>query len=378
MRVLHLGTKLDRNYAYFANATGTATKTISGGEKRIYSELSYFGRVSYDYDQRYFIQASLRADAADLSILPLNTRWGYFPAVSGGWTISRENWFRNNVKPVSHLKLRASWGQNGSIAGLGDYMYGSVITSTIKYPIEGNGSYEIGSLPSSTGNYNLKWETSEQLNIGLDLRMFKDRFSFTMDWYKKKTKDLIMTGVKSSLSVGNTISPLNAGNVENSGFEFDLAWKDQIGDFSYGISANLATLKNRVTYIYPTLSRVAGNSGGSGITCYFEKDYPIWYMRGYNYEGVNPQDGSPIFTDLNGDGSINDDDKTDKASRFEKAAKQLEMELHRTRPYSPWQNGKVERSHREDGKILYGRKVFTSEKELMQQVDSDLWEMLRV
>ena len=302
--------KLDRNYAYFANATGTATKTISGGEKRIYSELSYFGRVSYDYDQRYFIQASLRADAADLSILPLNTRWGYFPAVSGGWTISRENWFRNNVKPVSHLKLRASWGQNGSIAGLGDYMYGSVITSTIKYPIEGNGSYEIGSLPSSTGNYNLKWETSEQLNVGLDLRMFKDRFSFTMDWYKKKTKDLIMTGVKSSLSVGNTISPLNAGNVENSGFEFDLAWKDQIGDFSYGISANLATLKNRVTYIYPTLSRVAGNSGGSGITCYFEKDYPIWYMRGYNYEGVNPQDGSPIFTDINGDGAINDDDKT--------------------------------------------------------------------
>ena len=117
------------------------------------------------------------------------------------------------------MKLRASWGQNGSIAGLGDYMYGSVINSTIKYPIEGNGSYEIGSLPSSTGNYNLKWETSEQLNVGLDLRMFKDRFSFTMDWYKKKTKDLIMTGVKSSLSVGNTISPLNAGNVENSGFE---------------------------------------------------------------------------------------------------------------------------------------------------------------
>ena len=303
--------KLDRNYAYFSNQTGTATKTISGGERRDYAELSYFGRIGYDYDQKYFIQASLRADAADLSILPLNTRWGYFPAVSGGWTISREGWFRDNVKPVSHLKVRASWGQNGSIAGLNNYMYASVITSNIKYPIEATGgSYAVGSIPSSTGNYNLKWETSEQLNVGLDLRMFKDRFSFTMDWYKKTTKDLIMSGVKSSLVVGNTISPLNAGNVENSGFEFDLGWKDTIGDFTYGISGNLATLNNKVTYIYPTLSRVAGSGGGSGVTCYFEKDYPIWYMRGYQYEGVNPEDGTPIFADLNGDDNINDDDKT--------------------------------------------------------------------
>ena len=302
--------KLDRNYAYFANATGTATKTISGGEKRNYAELSYFGRVGYDFDQKYFIQASLRADAADLSILPLSTRWGFFPAVSGGWTMSREDWFKNNVPAVSFLKLRASWGQNGSIAGLSNYMYGSVITSTIKYPIANDGSYAVGSLPSSTGNYNLKWETSEQINVGLDLRMLKDRLSFSMDWYKKSTKDLIMTGVKSSLSVGNTISPLNAGNVENSGFEFDINWKDQIGDFGYSISANLATLKNRVTYIYPTLSRVAGNSGGSGITCFFEKDYPIWYMRGYKYEGVNPEDGSPVFADLDDNGSINDNDKT--------------------------------------------------------------------
>jgi len=303
--------KLDRNYAYFSNQTGTATKTISGGERREYAELSYFGRIGYDYDQKYFIQASLRADAADLSILPLNTRWGYFPAVSGGWTISREGWFRDNVKPVSHLKIRASWGQNGSVAGLGDYMYASVIKSNIKYPIAATGgSYAVGSVPSSTGNYNLKWETSEQLNVGLDLRMFKDRFSFTMDWYKKTTKDLIMSGVKSSLVVGNTISPLNAGNVENSGFEFDLSWKDTIGDFTYGISGNLATLNNKVTYIYPTLSRVAGSGGGSGVTCYFEKDYPIWYMRGYQYEGVNPEDGAPIFADLNDDGNINDDDKT--------------------------------------------------------------------
>ena len=304
-------TKLDRNYAYFANATGTATKQITGGEKRIYAELAYFGRLSYNYDNRYFIQGSFRADAADLSKLPLNRRWGYFPSVSAGWAVSHENFFKNmNLSWISNLKLRASWGRNGSISGLGNYMYASTITSDVMYPFT-ESTYQVGSRPSSTGNYNLQWETSEQLDFGLDLRMLNDRLAFSMDWYKKETKDLIMTSVNSSAVVGNTISPLNAGNVVNKGFEFDLSWKDRIGDdFSYGISANLSTLKNEVTYIYPTLSRVAGTSGGSGVTCYFEKGYPIWYMRGYEYLGVDPADGSPIFNDISGDGLINDADKT--------------------------------------------------------------------
>lgn len=303
-------TKLDKNYAYFDNATGTAIKDITGGEKRVFTDLSYFGRIGYDYAGKYYLQASLRADAADLSILPLNTRWGFFPAVSAGWTISREDFFRNlGAEAISFLKFRASWGQNGSIAGLSNYMYASNIVSNLMYPFA-EGSYQIGSAPSATGNNNLKWETSEQLDFGLDLRMFEDRLAFTMDWYKKETKDLIMSNVTSSLVVGNTISPLNAGNVLNTGFEFDLSWKDKIGDFSYGVSANLSTLHNEVTYIYPTLSRVAGTSGGSGVGCYFEKGYPIWYMRGYNYLGVNPDDGSPVFEDITGDGVISDDDKT--------------------------------------------------------------------
>ena len=304
-------TKLDRNYAYFANATGTATKQVTGGEKRIYAELAYFGRLSYNYDNRYFLQGSFRADAADLSKLPLNKRWGYFPSVSAGWTVSRENFFKNmNLSSISNLKLRASWGRNGSISGLSNYMYASTITSDVMYPFT-ESTYQVGSRPSSTGNYNLQWETSEQLDFGFDLRMLNDRLAFSMDWYKKETKDLIMTSVNSSAVVGNTISPLNAGNVVNKGFEFDLSWKDRIGDdFSYGISANLSTLKNEVTYVYPTLSRVAGTSGGSGVTCYFEKGYPIWYMRGYEYLGVDPSDGSPIFNDISGDGLITDADKT--------------------------------------------------------------------
>lgn len=302
--------KLDRNYAYFANATGTATKQISGGEKLKNADLAYFGRLSYNFDNKYLLQGSLRADAADLSILPHNKRWGYFPSLSAGWVVSREGFFENlNLNWISNFKLRASWGQNGSIAGLGNYMYASNIITDVMYPFTEN-TYQVGSRPSSTGNYNLKWETSEQLDLGLDLRMFKDRLSLSMDWYKKETKDLIMPSVISSAVVGNTISPLNAGNVVNQGFEFELGWRDEIGKFTYAINGNISTLKNEVTYIYPTLSRVAGDSGGSGVTCYFEKGYPIWYMRGYECLGVDPSDGSPIFNDLNGDGLINDGDKT--------------------------------------------------------------------
>ncbi len=298
--------KLDCNYAYFSNATGTATKTISGGERMNYAELSYFGRFSYNYDNKYFLQASIRADAADLSILPLNKRWGYFPAVSAGWTLTQEKFMKDlNADWLSFLKFRASWGQNGSIAGLGSYMYASTITTDTMYPFT-TSNYQVGSRPSSTGNNNLRWETSEQLDFGLDLRMFKNRLTFTMDWYRKQTKDLIMSSVNSSATVGNTISPLNAGNIDNTGFEFDLGWRDQKGDFSYSINANLATLKNEVTDIYPTLSRV---SGSSGVGCYFEKGYPIWYMRGYEYLGVDPANGHPIFNDVNGDGIINDSDK---------------------------------------------------------------------
>lgn len=304
-------TKLDPNYAYFSNQTGTAVKTISGGEKLNYADLSYFGRIGYDYKGKYFVQASLRADAADLSILPLNTRWGYFPAVSLGWTVSKENWWKNlNLGAITNFKLRGSWGQNGSIAGLGNYMYDATISSTIKLGMEEGKAYSVGSVPSAIGNFNLKWETSEQLDLGFDLRMFNDRLTLTYDWFDKRTKDLIMSSVTSSLVVGGTLSPLNAGNVLNRGHEFDLGWRDRIGDFRYSVSGNIATLSNKVTRIYETLSRVSGGSGGSGITCYFEKGYPIWYMRGYKYEGVDAQTGDPIFADLDGDGSITDNDKT--------------------------------------------------------------------
>ena len=307
-------TKLDPNYAYFNYKTGTAVQTVSDGEKRKYANLSYFGRISYDYASKYFAQFTLRADAADLSILPLQKRWGYFPAASVGWVISNEKFMRN-VKPISHLKLRASWGQNGSIAGLSDYMYDATIQSNIIYPMTKDVVYNTGSLPSATGNYDLKWETSEQLDFGIDLRMFNDRLGVTADYYEKKTKDLIVTGITPSLIVGNTTSPMNAGNVKNSGVEFELSWRDNIKDFNYSVKAHIATLKNKVTYLDRTLERIgSATSAGIGTINYFEEDHPIWYMRGYQCTGIDPETGNPTFADLNGDGMIGDADQTEIGS----------------------------------------------------------------
>lgn len=302
--------KNDANYAYFAYQTAGAIKTISGGEKLLSAKMSYFGRASYDFGNRFYLQASLRADAADTSYLPKAQRWGIFPAVSGGWILSNMDFFK--VPSISHLKLRASWGRNGSIAGLGSYMYAASLASAGNYSYSTSNSnitYQTATAPSSTGNDNLKWETSEQLDFGLDLRMLRDRLTFTADAYWKTTKDLIITGAKSSLTIGNTPSPINAGNVSNRGLEFELGWKDNVGDFHYGINANLSTLHNKVTYIPENMIRIAGGSTWKGVLNYFEVGYPMWYMRGYEFTGVDPATGNPTFRDQDGNGIINDDDK---------------------------------------------------------------------
>ena len=308
-------------FYYFAYATAGANDSVSGGQESISRNLSYFGRLSYDYANKYFLQVSFRADAADLSILPQPKRWGYFPAASAGWTISEEPFFAGAKNVMNFFKFRASWGQNGSTAGLGGYRYANVISSTGNYPTAGHGiDYILGYAPSSTGNQELKWETSEQLNFGVDMRFFRDKLSFTADWFQKKTKDLIVTGITPSTVVGVTASPVNAGNVVNSGLEFELRWKDQIGDFNYSISGNLSTLKNEVTYIHESLSDGIDGTGvrNYGTITRFEKGMPAWHFYGYKFTGVDPANGNAMFEDLDGDGTITQADKTDLGSGIPK------------------------------------------------------------
>ena len=302
--------KNDPLFYYLNYANASATKSLSG-ETTDNTKYSYFGRVGYDYLGRYMLQASLRADAADLSKLSKKTRWGYFPAVSAGWTISEEKFFSGIKNWFDSLKFRASWGQNGSLSALSGYSYSTDIALSGIYAFVPGNIYTSGAAPTSMGNEDLKWETSEQLNFGLDGILLGGRLTFGFDYFIKKTKDLLVWNTTPSLIIGGATSPINAGNVENKGIEIDLGWRDNIGDFSYGIRGNLSTLTNKVTYLDPSLTRLAGSTFHTYTITYFEKDYPVYYFRGFEFAGINPETGDPMFKDINGDGVVNNDDLTD-------------------------------------------------------------------
>lgn len=302
--------KNDPLFYYLNYANASATKSVSG-ETTNTTKYSYFGRVGYDYMGRYLFQASLRADAADLSKLSKKSRWGYFPAVSVGWTISEEKFFNPLKSWFDSLKFRASWGQNGSLSALSGYSYSTDIALGGLYPFNSGIQYTQAAAPSTMGNDDLKWETSEQLNFGLDGILLGGRLTFGIDYFIKKTKDLLVWNTTPSLVIGGSTSPINAGNVENKGFEFDLGWRDHVGDFSYGIRANLSTLKNEVTYIDPSITRLSGSTFHTYTITYFEQGYPVYYFRGFKFDKINPETGDPMFVDINGDNQITNDDMTD-------------------------------------------------------------------
>ena len=301
--------KNDPLFYYLNYANASAVKGISG-ETTESTKYSYFGRLSYDYLGRYLLQASLRADAADLSKLSKKTRWGYFPAVSVGWTLSEEKFFAPLKGWFDNLKFRASWGQNGSLSALSSYSYSTDMALGGLYPFSTGINYTQAAAPSTMGNEDLKWETSEQLNFGFDGILMGGRMTFGIDYFIKKTKDLLVWNTTPSLVIGGSTSPINAGNVENKGFEFELGWRDHIGDFNYGIRGNLSTLTNKVTYIDPSITRLSGSTFHTYTVTYFEQGYPVYYFRGYKFAGVDKETGNPTFEDLDGDGKVSDGDLT--------------------------------------------------------------------
>ena len=302
------------NFRYLNYVLDDATKKFSNSPSESAS-LSYFGRLGYTYDNRYSIQANFRADAFDSSKLSAKNRWGYFPSVSAGWTISNEPWFKNAVSTsaLSFLKLRGSWGINGNINVLNGYPYSTSISLNsqwYQYHVDQTGNV-YGSAPDGLANPNLTWETSNQVDAGLDARFLNNRLSFTFDWFRKETRDLLVS-YSPTPEYGVSSVTNNAGNVLNTGFEAELGWKDAIGDFRYSINANFSYLKNRVTYLLPTLPRLLQSpASGSNYpnNTVFEVGQPIWYIRGYIYDGIN-EDGTPNLRDVNEDGQVSDADMT--------------------------------------------------------------------
>lgn len=302
-------TKNDPLFYYLHYKAASATQVVDG-EKTRSSKLSYFGRVGYNYRDRYYAQFSLRADAADLSKLPKNKRWGYFPAASVGWTVSEEKFFQPLRKVFDSVKLRASWGQNGSLSALGGYSYGTDMAQAGIYAFEPGLNYTKAVSPSTMGNNDLKWETSEQFDIGLDLYALNTRLNFSVDYYNKNTKDLLIWNTTPSLEIGGATSPINAGKVRNRGVELELGWRDHIGNFHYSVKGNLSTLSNKVTYIDPSITRLTGTKFHTYDITYFEQGYPVYYFRGYKFKGVDPETGDPLFYDLDGDNQITENDRT--------------------------------------------------------------------
>ena len=294
-------------YMDYVNPIESTTRGY-GNAPSMSSQLSYFGRLMYTFDNRYSIQGNFRADAFDSSKLSTQARWGFFPSVSAGWTISNEPFFKNNVSrdAVSFLKLRGSWGINGNVNVLNGYRYSTSISLNGQFyqatPSDGAAAPHYGSMPSGLANPNLKWETSEQLDFGLDARFLRDRLTLTVDWYRKLTNDLLLQ-VENLPEIGVANSWVNAGKVLNSGLEFEVSWKDHIGDFHYGINANLSTLKNQVLEVHSLVDRLNTDvvSGlNELLTTSFEAGYPIWYFRGYKYAGVDPATGAAQYYDKDG------------------------------------------------------------------------------
>lgn len=290
------------NFRYLSQDNGSGTKGISGGTPSQSSQISYFGRLSYSYDSRYNLQANFRADAFDSSKLSPKNRWGYFPSVSGGWTISNEPFFKDNVDHiiVNLLKIRGSWGVNGNISVLSGYPYSTSISYNNKsYQFGEDNTLTLGSQPDGLANPDLTWETSVQTDLGLDLRMFNNRLTFGFDWFNKDTKDLLVN-IKPVAEVGISSTTVNAGSVNNHGLEFELGWQDIIGDFHYSINGNLSTLHNKVTYLEPSVGRQSGTGFGNlKFRTYFEEGYPVWYFRGYKYAGIG-ENGKADFYDADG------------------------------------------------------------------------------
>ncbi len=315
----------DRDDERTAGGTdGVSAKTLA----------SYFGRLDYNYDERYMIQLTVRRDGSS-NFGPEN-KWATFPSVSGGWNVTNENFMEGRPNWFTYLKLRASWGVNGN-ENIGAFSYTSLMDGNQNYYFgSGDSEYmQYGSSPSRIANPYVIWEESEQLDIGFDARFFNSSLSFGFDYYVKKTNGMLMDHPIPSYN-GKGAPIANAGDMENRGLEFEISYKNNIGDFKYSIGANASYLKNELINLGNESGEIVYESAGASGVGDFVKGqngevFPYFY--GYKTNGIfqnqaeidhytyvnskgetlmiqpNAKPGDVRFVDLNGDG-LNTDDRT--------------------------------------------------------------------
>lgn len=297
------------NFRYVNYLLADAPKTVENLPD-YNCNMAYFGRLTYSYDNRYSVQFNFRADAFDATKLSKDARWGKFPSFSAGWTLSNESFIKDNIstETLSFLKLRGSWGRNGNVNVLSGYPYATTISLNsqwYQYNSADGSNVKYGSAPGDRApNPDLKWETSEQIDLGLDARFLNSRLTLGLDWYKKTTEDLLVS-ITPTPEVGAKSTYINAGKVENKGLEIEIGWQDKIGDLKYSVNFNHSSLKNEVKEMPAALDHLEGTHGGvSGLNYQvwtrFDEGNPIWYFYGYKYAGVKAEDGTPLFYDAKG------------------------------------------------------------------------------
>ena len=327
----------DWEHAYVENTEkGHADRKVSGGPYDATRGQSFFARLGWSWKDRYMVNATMRADGS--SKFAKGHRWGYFPSVSAGWTLTEEDFMKSAASWLDFLKLRLSWGQVGN-ANINCYQYlAPVTTSNTNYNFGATGgtdAWVMGAYTERLANEKVKWETSEQYNVGLDARFLRQRLSLTLDGYIKSTKDwLVQAPIRATAGTGGPV--INGGDVKNKGIEVGLSWNDNIGrDFTYSVGANFAYNHNEVGNI-PTLDGIIHGKDNQIFTnaeefYRAENGHAIGYFWGYKTAGLfqnqkeindwiaagngiyqaDVKPGDVKYVDVNHDGVINASDKVD-------------------------------------------------------------------
>lgn len=328
-------------HAYLGNCKSVeqGLTSLSGSAWGISTLVSVFGRVSYNYKDRYMATVTVRGDGS--SNFAPGHQWGCFPSVSAAWNICEEPFMESALDAgFTYFKLRASWGENGNnkldaFQYLGTMALATSANAAYYYFGDNTATPSVGSFIEYVSNPDLTWETSRQTDVGFDMTVLGNRLSVNFDWYHKKTADWLVR--TTALGIwGTTYGPwVNGGDIVNTGVEAQLSWNDRVGDFRYSIAANFGYNRNRVTRIANDDNYIEGNAGvlGTGTNAFYraEVGMPLGYFYGYRHNGIfqsqeeidayiSPATGQKImpnaapgdvrWADLDGDGIITQADRT--------------------------------------------------------------------
>ncbi len=330
-----------RDYAYLSGATGENRRFSGGSDNNQNRNLvSYFGKINYSFAGKYLLSGTIRRDGA--SVFGENKRFGTFPAVSAGWRINSEK-FMKRYDWIDELKLRASWGQNGNSAPLG---MGKLVTIYLpdvngtSYPIAGNpsGSIPSGYIRSSVGNADLQWETTTQIDFGVDFSLFNNKVSGSFDWFNKKTANILFLPPYIAAMGEGAYRWVNAADMTNKGIEVLLSYGNSSRDFSYRLTLNASTYRNKVISLPDNVRYAYGGNGllddilGRPLNSYYGLVADGIFKTQEEVDNSPQQSGKGVgrirYRDLDGDGSINEIyDKTWLGSRDPDLMAGLNVEL---------------------------------------------------